>query len=83
VAPKLSDPADADLGAVSDRALLADPVLVDPVLVDEVLVDEVLTDAGPGDAEVPGEGGAMGDVVVSSVTTVSFHAAASSRPALH
>jgi hypothetical protein len=48
--------------ALVNRGLLADAVPT-PV---------VLTDAGPEDVVLPGAGGAMGDVVVSSVTTVSF-----------
>jgi hypothetical protein len=66
-------PADAGLVALPDCGLLAGAVLT----------AELLAGAGPEDALLPGEGGAMGDVVASSVTTVSFHASASSRPALN
>ena len=48
------------------------------LLADALPTDVVLADVAPSEAVLAGEGGAMGDAVVSSVTTVSFHAAASS-----
>jgi hypothetical protein len=67
---------EAELAAPPGRGLLADVVLAaaGPVGVPP-------TGACPVGAGLAGEGGAMADVVVSSVTTVSFRAAASMRPA--
>jgi hypothetical protein len=66
----------AELVGLPGRGLPADVVLAvaGPA-------DVLPTGSCPVDAGLAGEGDAMADVVVSSVTTESFRAAASMRPA--
>ena len=82
MAPAAASCADlAGLVALPGRGWLADVVLADVALADAELAGVPPTGACPVDAGLAGEGGAMADLVVSSVTTVSFRAAASMRPA--
>jgi hypothetical protein len=76
-------PAEAAWAVAGDPvALPGRELLADVVLADVEPAGVPLTGACPVDAGLAGEGGAMADVVVSSVTTVSFRAAASMLPGL-